>query len=159
MLVKEVSPGEFLIWYGTNDLPASMEFTATAEELAVHGLYRPLPEDTTGPTPFHIPSGVTFERVGDQVQAVATFQVTTDVAHAREVALDLVQKFRLTYETALLQTWDDDDPNPPPSMTALFDARAAEHVAAIEALNSVASIIAYDVDDASAWPTFEDASS
>jgi len=153
MLVKEVEPDEFAIWFGTNDMPASIEFTATDAELAAHGLYRPLPEETIGPTPFHRPSGVTFERVYGLVRAFATFTLT-DLPAAKSIAGVLLAQQKAQHLSNAYSSWSymgpDDD------ITALFDARALEHEAAIAAAATVEALMALDFTDAAAWPT-EDA--
>jgi hypothetical protein len=86
MLVQEVTPGEFHIWYGTNELPLSIEFTATDEELAAHNLYRPLPEDTLPPAPWFEMGPRRFARNEQgQVQTYIEWQPLIDLETARDL--------------------------------------------------------------------------
>lgn len=152
MLVKEVD-GAFLPWFGTNELPATLEFTATDEELAAHGLFRPLPEDTMKPTHYHLPSGVTFARVEGQVKALATFVVTSDVDDAKAIALALLAQQKVAHEGAAISGWPY--PGPDEHIVALFDARLLEHTDTITAATTVQELIDLDLENAAAWPTVD----
>lgn len=148
LLVKEVEPGVFRPWDGTNELPGSIRFTMSDEDLASHGLYR-VEENTTPPSPYHEPIGVVVERVDGVVVATCQFALTQDLDGARVMASSIVQRSRVAAETLAMATWpyagDDAD------IVAAFDAKELEHTTFISTA-SVADLVLRTWD----WPTVDD---
>lgn len=149
MLVKDVD-GELLTWFGTNELPASVEFTMTDAELAAHGLIRVQPEDTTPPTPYHVVTDATrLERFEGGVRRVCDFALTTDEAAAREAATAVMQEGRNAAQEIATRTWPyagpDDD------IIAAFDAKEQAH------RDFIATASVYELSMRIwTWPSIED---
>ena len=148
MLVKEVD-GELLTWFGTNELPASVEFTMTDAELAAHGLMRAEPEDTTPPTPYHAPTGVRLERTANGVRRVCDFGLMSDEAEARALATRQMEDSRALAQDIATSAWPYAGPDA--DIIAAFDAKAQEQQAFI----ATASVYELSMRIWT-WPTIED---
>jgi hypothetical protein len=86
VIVKEKHPGIFAQWSGTDELPMSVAMQMSDDELAAHGLYRPVDEDTLPPTPWHELGPVRTIRDADGVvRRVVDWVPLLDLETAREL--------------------------------------------------------------------------